>query len=59
MMIGLRHGNITIHQLCIPLCDMEQKGEMLIQEIALFQINRLFQAIENSDYDTIKNPYRY
>ena len=34
--------------------DMEQKGEMPTQEIALFQINRLFQAIENSDYDTIK-----
>lgn len=34
--------------------DMEQKGEMPTQEIALFQINRLFQAIENSDYDTMK-----
>ena len=34
--------------------DIEQKGEMPTQEIALFQIKRLFQAIENSDYDTIK-----
>jgi hypothetical protein len=30
--------------------DIEQKGELKTQEIALFQIKRLFEAIENSDF---------
>ena len=35
--------------------DMEQKGDPFTQKIALYQIDRLFNAIENSDYDTIKS----
>ena len=34
--------------------DIEQKGELKTQEIALFQIKRLFEAIENSDFTKIK-----
>lgn len=34
--------------------DIEQKGELETQEIALFQIKRLFEAIENSDFTKIK-----
>ena len=33
--------------------DIEQKGEPETAEIALFQIKRLFQAINNSDFQTI------
>ena len=33
--------------------DIEQKGELITQEIALFQIKRLFEAIENSDFTKI------
>jgi len=35
--------------------DMEQKGDPFTQKIALYQIDRLFNAIENSDYETIKS----
>jgi hypothetical protein len=34
--------------------DIEQKGELKTQEIALFQIKRLFEAIENSDFTKIR-----
>jgi len=34
--------------------DIEQSGEPLTQKIALYQLNRLFQAMSDSDYDTIK-----
>lgn len=34
--------------------DIEQSGEPLTQRIALYQLNRLFQAMSDSDYNTIK-----
>ena len=34
--------------------DMEQSGELLTQQIALFQLKRLFEAIDENDFETIK-----
>lgn len=35
--------------------DMEQSGEPETEKIALFQLKRLFNAINNSDFETIAN----
>lgn len=34
--------------------DMEQSGDSLTQRLALYQLNRLFKAMSEADYNTIK-----
>lgn len=47
---GLGHISPTMY----TSSDMEQSGEPLTQRLALYQLNRLFKAMSEYDYDTIK-----